>query len=120
MLARTRVDSPCSPTVLAVQCSPLWSEKSPSDTMEAWMTGVAKSRIVEAHEPHWPTVWVWVGFLILFFSLMGVLGWVMEVGPAWLIVPLVLVIAHLMHSHILAFHEAGHRTLCPDKFWNEA
>jgi DNA modification methylase len=35
-------------------------------------------------------------------------------GPGWLVVPLVLVLAHLYHSHLLAFHEAAHGSLCPD------
>jgi len=88
--------------------------------MEDWMKRVDKSRIVDAHEPHWPTVWVWVGFLILFFSLLGVMAWIMEHGPAWTLPPLMLIVAHLMHAHTLAFHEAGHGTLCPSRPWNEA
>jgi fatty acid desaturase len=83
------------------------------------MNRVDKSRIVDAHEPHWPTVWVWFGFLFFFFSLLGVLSWILEYGPAWTIVPLLLVVAHVMHAHILAFHEAGHSTLCPVRALNE-
>jgi fatty acid desaturase len=88
--------------------------------MEDRMKGVEKWRILDAHEPHWPTVWVWAGFLILFFSLLGVMAFVLEHGPAWTIVPLMLIAAHLMHAHSLAFHEAGHGTLCPSRPWNEA
>jgi fatty acid desaturase len=78
-----------------------------------------KSRIVEAHEPHWPTMWVWFGFLALFFALLGLLACVLEWGPSWTIVPVILIIAHLMHSHTLAFHEAAHDTLSPHPTWNE-
>jgi fatty acid desaturase len=83
------------------------------------MKGVHKSRIADAHELHWPTVWVWFGFVITFFSFLGVMAWVLERGPGWAIVPLVFIVAHLMHAHILAFHEAGHGTLCPVRVWNE-
>jgi fatty acid desaturase len=88
--------------------------------MEVWMNRVDKARIIDAHDPHWPTVWVWFGFMVLFFSLLGVLGWILEYGPVWATVPMVVVIAHVMHSHMLAFHEAGHGTLCPSRPWNEA
>lgn len=84
------------------------------------MRSAEKSRIVEAHDPHWPTVWIWLTFLMLFFFLIGAIAWVLEVGPTWLEVALIVLMAHLMHSHILAFHEAGHRTLCPNHFWNES
>ena len=79
-----------------------------------------KDQIREAHEPHRPTIWVWVAFLVAFFSLDGVIGWAVYREFWWIVVPLVLVLAHLMHAHTLAFHEAGHKTLCPSKPWNEA
>ena len=83
------------------------------------MDRVDKSRIVEAHEPHWPTIWVWVGFLFAFFALSGLIGWGMIREPWWVTALLVFTVAHLMHAHILAFHEAGHGTLCPSRFVNE-
>src|SRR5260370_2932914 len=51
-------------------------------------------------------------------------GWALQVwgismGPGWLVVPLVLVLAHLYPFHLLAFHEAAHGSLCPDPRWND-
>jgi fatty acid desaturase len=76
------------------------------------MNGIDKSRIVEAHEPHWPTVWVWLGFLAVFLIVEACAGWTLVYGPFWLLIPLTIITAHLMHAHILAFHETGHGTLC--------
>jgi fatty acid desaturase len=84
------------------------------------MNGIDKSRIVEAHEPHWPTVWVWLGFLAVFFVVETCAGWTVVHGPVWLLVPLTFLIAHLMHAHILAFHETGHGTLCRIGWINDA
>ncbi len=81
---------------------------------------VHKQEVREAHRPHLPTVWVWLAFAVVFFALEGVLGWAVYREHWWLVVPLVLIVAHIMHAHSLAFHEAGHRTLCRNRFWNEA
>jgi fatty acid desaturase len=84
------------------------------------MKRLAKSRIREAHEPHWPTVWIWFAFLALFAALLCTMAWFLAHGPLWPLVPLTLMVAHLMHAHTLAFHEAGHGILCPSRAWNEA
>src|SRR5262245_60332877 len=84
------------------------------------MVAVEKKHIVEAHEPHWPSVWIWLGFLVVFVVAELALGWSLWQGHVWLACALVLLIAHIMHAHILAFHEAAHGTLCPSRFWNEA
>ncbi len=83
------------------------------------MDRLDKARIVEAHEPHWPTIWIWIGFLAAFVAAEGLLAWSLINGPLWLIAMLTIIVAHLMHAHILAFHETSHGTLCPGKFWNE-
>jgi fatty acid desaturase len=83
------------------------------------MIVVNKGKIREAHEPHWPTVWVWLAFAITFFTFVGLTGWAVHLQLWWIVVPLMLVVAHLMHGHIMAFHETTHGTLCPSRFWNE-
>jgi len=83
------------------------------------MTGVDKERLIELHQPHWSSTWVWLSFGVAFFSLQGLLGWCLASGFFWPVVPLVLVLAHLMHAHLIAFHEAAHGTLCPSRFWND-
>jgi fatty acid desaturase len=78
-----------------------------------------KRRLVAMHQPHWTSVWIWTSFAVAFFSLEGMLLWVLLSGPVWMAVPLILVIAHLMHCHLLALHEAAHGTLCPNRWLNE-
>jgi fatty acid desaturase len=84
------------------------------------MNGIDKTKIKEAHESHWPTVWVWLGFLAVFFIVELCAGWTVVHGPFWLLLVLVFLTAHLMHAHILAFHETGHGTLCRFGWINDA
>jgi fatty acid desaturase len=81
---------------------------------------VEKKQIVEAHEPHWPSIWIYLGFVLVLAAAELVLGWSLFQGYLLLACALILLIAHLMHAHILAFHEAAHGTLCPSRRWNEA
>jgi fatty acid desaturase len=83
------------------------------------MTYAEKERLIEMHEPHWSSVWIWVGFLVVVGLIWALQVWTMTIGPGWLVVPLVLVLAHLYHSHLLAFHEAAHGSLCPNPHWND-
>src|SRR4051794_38232284 len=46
--------------------------------------------------------------------------WFLTVNAWWVVVPLVLVLAHLMHGHLIAFHEAAHGSLCPSPRLNDA
>jgi fatty acid desaturase len=78
-----------------------------------------KIRLIERHKLHWTGLWTWLLFATAFFALEGLLLWAFCAGPLWLIPPLVLVLAHIMHSHLLAFHEAAHGTLCPNRPLNE-
>jgi fatty acid desaturase len=40
-------------------------------------------------------------------------------GWVWLLIPLVLLLSHLMHAFLIAFHEAAHGSLRGNKLWNE-
>jgi fatty acid desaturase len=84
------------------------------------MDSVDKARIVEAHEPHAASAWVWVGFLAALALAEVLLAWAVRTQPWWVIAPIVFVVAHSMHGHILAFHEASHRTLAPVRWVNDA
>jgi fatty acid desaturase len=64
-------------------------------------------------------VWVWFGLVVAHFTLQGLIAWAVLRGSDWLAWLLVLPLAHVMHGHLLAFHEAAHATLCPRRFWNE-
>jgi fatty acid desaturase len=83
------------------------------------MTYAEKDRLIEMHEPHWISVWIWLGFLAVVGAIWIVQVWAMTTGPGWLMVPLILILAHLYHCHLLAFHEAAHGSLCPDPRWND-
>jgi fatty acid desaturase len=78
-----------------------------------------KRRLIEKHRPHWTSVWIWCSFAAALFSLEGLLLWVLLRGMVWAVVPLIVIIAHLMHCHLLALHEAAHGTLCPKRWLNE-
>jgi fatty acid desaturase len=78
-----------------------------------------KRRLIEKHRPHWTSVWIWFSFALAFFLLEGVLLWDLLRGPLWLAIPLILVIAHLMHCHLLGLHEAAHGSMCPERWLNE-
>ena len=83
------------------------------------MTHAEKERLLEMHEPRWSSVWIWFGFLGVVGLIWALQMWAMTMGPVWLVVPLVLVLAHLYHSHLLAFHEAAHGSLCSSPRWND-
>jgi fatty acid desaturase len=79
-----------------------------------------KEQLIELHQPHWPGAWQWAFLLGLFFALEGVLLLGVLRDRWWLVVPLWLVLGHLMHCHLIAFHEAAHKTLIPLRLLNDA
>ena len=84
------------------------------------MAHAEKDRLLESHEPRWSSVSVWLTFFAIFLLCQGLLFWSLTVGIWWLALPLVLVEAHIMHGHLLAFHEAAHGSLCPNPRVNDA
>jgi fatty acid desaturase len=84
------------------------------------MDRMQKAQLIEAHRPHWSGTWVWLGFVAALVGVEGMLLGTLLWGPWWLAVLLVVLTAHLLHAHLIAFHEAAHRTLCPNRWWNEA
>lgn len=83
------------------------------------MRAMNKSRLVELHRSHWQSVWIWTGYLCLFVGLQVALMWTLIDGPGWLAAVLMLGIAHVMHVHLIAFHEAAHGSLCPNRRIND-
>ena len=79
-----------------------------------------KQQLIEKHRPHWSTLGVWFGFLFTFLVADAALGWAVYSGSTWLALALVGLVAHLMHAHLIAFHEAAHGTLCPHRRLNDA
>jgi fatty acid desaturase len=89
------------------------------------MAAPSKDLLRALHRPRWSDTWIWLGFLAAFFALQALLLAVLLAplpGPAkWAAAAvLVLALGHLMHGHLLAFHEAAHRSLCPYRPLNEA
>ncbi len=79
-----------------------------------------KDRLLDLHEPRWSSVFIWLGFFGAFVVFEGLLLWSLNAGAWWLAIPVVLALAHLMHGHLLAFHEAAHGSLCPNPRVNDA
>jgi fatty acid desaturase len=84
------------------------------------MAHAEKERLLEMHEPRWSSVLVWLAFLAVFIFCQGLLFWSIAADAWWFAVPLVLILAHIMHGHLIAFHEAAHGSLCPNPRLNDA
>jgi fatty acid desaturase len=83
------------------------------------MLASEKRRLIEKHRPHWTSAWIWFSFAGAFFLLEGLLLLVLLRGPFWAAFPLILIIAHVMHCHLLGLHEAAHGSMCPERWLNE-
>lgn len=83
------------------------------------MNDVNKDLLIEAHKARWRTFWIWLCFLVALLLSLRVLRLSFETGLLWVSIPATLVVAHLMHSQLLAFHEAAHGVLCPSRWLNE-
>jgi len=46
-----------------------------------------KDFLLEMHQPRWTSSWVWVGFVVSFFTLQGALGIALVWGWWWLALP---------------------------------
>jgi fatty acid desaturase len=77
-----------------------------------------REQLRELHRPHWSGTWTWLGFFAAFLAgealllatLSGGWSWPWQLALAAVLVP---ALAHLMHAHLIAFHEAAHGSLCP-------
>jgi fatty acid desaturase len=84
------------------------------------MNTTEKALLIEQHQPHWSSAWVWVGFFAAFLLLEALLAWTLAAGPFWLCAALILMVGYIMHAHLIAFHETAHHTLCPNRWCNDA
>ncbi|HVK15987.1 MAG TPA: fatty acid desaturase [Fimbriiglobus sp.] len=78
-----------------------------------------KALLAEAHRARWGTFRVWLGFVAALFAAEAVLAWEVVNEFLLLAIPTTVLVAHLMHSQLLAFHEAAHGVLCPNRAANE-
>lgn len=79
-----------------------------------------KAALIEAHRPRWRTFQLWLSFTAILFAAEAALFGALTLGNYWLVVPAVLLVAHFMHSQLMAFHEAAHHVFCPNRTLNEA
>jgi fatty acid desaturase len=83
------------------------------------MPSAAKLVLASKHGPHWRGTLTWLGFAVAFFSMQGLLWWSLFHDHVWTAMALILILSHLMHAHLIAFHEAAHGSLCPDRWIND-
>jgi fatty acid desaturase len=72
-----------------------------------------KKRLVASHRTGWGNLAMWLAFMGVFVASQAALTYTVAHGLWWAAIPLVLIVAHLMHAHLLALHDAAHGTLCP-------
>ncbi len=75
--------------------------------------------LIELHRKSWAPFYQWLVMAVLFLGLVALLGYLTYEGIWWAVVPLWLVLGHLMHGHLMAFHECSHYTLAPPRWLNE-
>jgi fatty acid desaturase len=88
------------------------------------MDVLRKARLSDLHQPRWSGTWTWLGFVAALLLTEGLLVAALLGGGGrpWqpiVVIALILVLSHLMHAHLIAFHEAAHGTLCPVGWVND-
>ena len=87
------------------------------------MEAASKERLLELHQIGWRGARVWMALLAAFVVLQGALLLLLNgTASPWrlsAIALVVLLLAHVMHGHILAMHEAAHGLLCPVRWLND-
>jgi fatty acid desaturase len=83
------------------------------------MPRVEDIRPEEIARPLWRGVLTGTAFFCTFLALEACLFWGLQGGYIWLSAALIFLIAHLMHAHMIAFHEAAHRSLSANRFLND-
>src|SRR5262245_13663747 len=79
----------------------------------------SKASLREALRPSWAGTWFWCALALAFLGVQTAVGLAVAHGPPWLIAGLVLLSDHIMHAHLIAFHEAAHGNLCPNRRVND-
>jgi fatty acid desaturase len=87
------------------------------------MDAALKERLLGLHHIGWRGATVWMALLAAFVVLEGILVLLLTAAPGiWqvgVIAGVVLLLAHVMHGHTLAMHEAAHGLLCPVPWLND-
>jgi fatty acid desaturase len=83
------------------------------------MCRLDKKQLAEAHRPRWAGIRTWLILMGVFVAAEGVVLAAVLGKAVWLTGVAVLAVAHLMHGHLIAFHEAAHGMLCPSRACND-
>jgi fatty acid desaturase len=78
-----------------------------------------KERLIEAHRLNWRGYFHWLVSLLVLGSCQALTFWSVKREAWWAVVPSVVLLGHLMHGQLMAFHEAAHGTLAPIRWWND-
>ncbi len=85
----------------------------------------SKAYLLQLHQPSWSGTWTLLGLFATFILEEALLLATLTSGIPWyaqlaVASVLVLTLSHLMHAHLIGFHEAAHGTLCPIRGLNDA
>src|SRR5436190_23218053 len=83
------------------------------------MPRVENIRPDEIARPLWRGILTGIAFFCTFLLLEAGLAWSLRGSHFWFAAVLIFAIAHLMHAHMIAFHEAAHRSLSCSRFLND-
>src|SRR5436190_23638902 len=89
------------------------------------MDGDFKSHLRALHHVGWSGTWLWLVLVMAFLTGQGIVLALLLTGlqEMWQVAALavaVSLVAHLMHVHLIALHEAAHGLLCPVPWLNDA
>jgi fatty acid desaturase len=87
--------------------------------LETSVPRVKNVHLDEASRPLWLGVLTGALFFGTFLGLEGCLFRSLQAGHVWLAAVMIFAIAHLMHAHLIAFHEAAHRSLSVNRYLND-
>jgi fatty acid desaturase len=76
--------------------------------------------LAAALEPNWAGYGKWLVVTAVFGAGQAAMIFFLLEGWYWPVLPLMVALGILMHGHLMAFHEAAHRSLVPVGWWNDA
>jgi fatty acid desaturase len=82
-------------------------------------TTTSADKSLQPYGPHWVSRAAFPVLVTIFFLTQAALSAVVYLGFVWLALPLMLIISHLMHGLLIAFHEASHGLLRKSRRLNE-
>jgi fatty acid desaturase len=78
-----------------------------------------RERLFQAHRPDWRSYLHWLTSVLFVGVCQALVFLTVRSGAWWVAAALVVLLGHLMHGQLMAFHEAAHGTLAPIRWWND-